>query len=104
MAQQPNYPRRPYSGEALISISRGTLIRLVIVGVGLFVLAIFGFSGTYTVHPATPGIRVTLGNASAKFLAAGFGVKAPFVAGIVPMNVRQRTKGVNADCFSSDLQ
>jgi prohibitin 2 len=101
---QHNFPRRPHSDEALINISGPTLARLIIAGVLLFVIAIIGFSGTYIVQPGTRGIRVTLGKASDKFLPEGFGFKTPFVATVVPINVRQRTKALNADCFSSDLQ
>jgi prohibitin 2 len=103
MAQNP-YPRPPYRDEALINITSATLARMVLAGVVVFLIAVVGFAGTYIVQPGTRGIRVTLGKASDRFLPEGFGVKTPFVTTIVPINVRQRTKTLAADCFSSDLQ
>jgi len=59
---------------------------------------------TYVVEPGTRGIKVTLGKTAGQFLPEGFGFKAPFITTIVPVNVRQRTQAVRAECFSSDLQ
>src|SRR5205085_5372166 len=50
------------------------------------------------------GIAVTLGKAADRFLPEGFGFKTPFITTVVPVNVRQETKTVAAECFSSDLQ
>lgn len=101
---QNNYPRPPYRDEAVINISSAALARIVLAGVLVFIIAVVGFAGTYIVQPGTRGIRVTLGKAADRFVPEGFGVKTPFVTTIVPMNVRQRTKTLAADCFSSDLQ
>lgn len=70
----------------------------------LFVLIVLGSSTSYVVEPGTRGIKVTLGKADDRVLPEGFGFKAPFVTTIVPINIRQRTQAVRADCFSSDLQ
>lgn len=70
----------------------------------VFLLVVLVATATYVVQPGTRGIRVTLGKASDQFLPEGFGFKAPFITSIVPVNVKQKTQGVRADCFSSDLQ
>lgn len=101
---QNNSPRRPYSGEMRVDISSAALVRLVLTGVVVFVVAVIGFAGTYVVQPGTRGIRVTLGKTADRFLPEGFGLKTPLITTIVPINVRQRTKGLQAECFSSDLQ
>jgi prohibitin 2 len=82
-----------------------TLVPKLIGGaVLLFVLIALGSSTTYVVEPGMRGIKVTLGKAADQFLPQGFGFKTPFITTVVPMSVRQRTKSVRADCFSSDLQ
>jgi prohibitin 2 len=78
--------------------------RLIGIAAILFVLAIASSSMTYIVQPGTRGIKVTLGKAADKFLPEGFGFKTPFITSIVPVNVKQKTQVVKADCFSSDLQ
>jgi len=70
----------------------------------VFVAIICLSTSSYVVQPGTRGIKVTLGKAEDKFLPEGFGVKAPFITTIVAVNVRQQTKPVKAECFSSDLQ
>jgi prohibitin 2 len=80
------------------------MLGLIGVAVLVFVLIALSSSTTYVVDPGTRGIKVTLGKAAAGFLHEGFGFKAPFITTIVPVNVRQKTQGVRAECFSSDLQ
>lgn len=80
------------------------LPRLIGAGVLVFVLVILGSATTYMVDPGTRGIKVTLGKTADQFLPEGFGLKAPFITTIVPVNIRQKTMPVKADCFSSDLQ
>jgi prohibitin 2 len=70
----------------------------------LFVIMIAASSSTFVVEPGTRGIKVTLGKVTEEFLPEGFGYKTPFITTIVPVNIRQRTETVSADCFSSDLQ
>ena len=77
---------------------------MVVGAVLVFVFVIVSSSASYVVEPGTRGIKVTLGKAAEQFLPEGFGWKAPFVTTIVPINIRQQTETVKADCFSSDLQ
>lgn len=85
-------------------MDRAFLPKLIGLGVLVFVLIIASSATTYVVEPGTRGIKVTLGKAEDKFLPEGLGFKAPFITTIVPVNVRQRTQTVRAECFSSDLQ
>jgi prohibitin 2 len=85
-------------------MQRAFLPRLIGVAVLLFILIALSSSTTYVVEPGTRGISVTLGKAADRFLPQGFGFKTPFITTIVPMNIRQKTQTVRADCFSSDLQ
>lgn len=85
-------------------MSPSSLNKLIGVGILIFVLVLIASSTTYIIDPGNRGIKVTLGKTSGQFLPEGFGFKAPFVTDIVPINIRQRTRSVRADCFSSDLQ
>jgi prohibitin 2 len=85
-------------------MSRAALARLIGAGVLVFVLVILAATTTYVVQPGTRGIKVTLGKVADEFLPQGFGLKSPFITTIVPVDVRQKTESVRADCFSSDLQ
>lgn len=78
--------------------------RLLGVGALVFLAVLLSSSATYLVEPGTRGIKVTLGKASDQFLPQGFGLKAPMITRIVPVNIQQRTRPVRAECFSSDLQ
>jgi prohibitin 2 len=80
------------------------LPRIILMGVLVFALIIASATCTYVVDPGTRGIKVTLGKTADQFLPEGFGFKAPFVTSIVPVNIRQKTQSVRAECFSSDLQ
>ncbi len=59
---------------------------------------------TYVVEPGFRGVEVTLGKVSEQFKPEGFGTKAPFVSQIVSIPVRQLTRDLPAECYSSDLQ
>ena len=80
------------------------LPKLIGVAVLVFVIVIVGSAMTFVVEPGTRGIKVTLGKAADQFMPEGFGFKAPFITTIVPVNIRQMTQPVKAECFSSDLQ
>jgi prohibitin 2 len=80
------------------------LPKLIGIAVLLFVLIIVSSTATYIVMPGTRGIKVTLGKTAEQFLPEGFGFKTPFITSIVPVNIRQKTQTVRAECFSSDLQ
>jgi prohibitin 2 len=85
-------------------LARAVLPKLIGVGVLVFVFVIASSTATYVVEPGTRGIKVTLGKATDQFLPEGFGFKTPFITSIVPVNIRQKTQGARAECFSSDLQ
>ena len=102
----PPKPNRPWdSGQSAVdALNPNFLAKIIGVGILVFILVVASSSATYIVNPGSRGIKVTLGKASDTFLPEGFGFKAPFVTSIVPVNIRQRTRAVKADCFSSDLQ
>ncbi len=76
------------------------------IGVALlvFALIVLASSGTYVVQPGFRGIAVTLGKVSPQFKTEGFGFKQPFVTHIQQTSVRQQTRPMPAECYSSDLQ
>lgn len=79
-------------------------VRWLGLGLLIAVVVVAASASTYVVQPGFRGIKVTLGKPEPGFLSEGFGLKAPFISSIVNVNVRQQTQGVNAACFSSDLQ
>lgn len=74
------------------------------IGLLLFAVLILLSSGTYLVQPGFRGVEVTLGKVSPEFKPEGFGFKTPFVTEIRPMSIRQRSRSMPAECYSSDLQ
>jgi prohibitin 2 len=80
------------------------LWKVIGAGVLVFILFILMSASSYVIEPGTRGIKITLGKAEDKFLPEGFGWKAPMISRIQPVNVKQRTAMLKADCFSSDLQ
>lgn len=78
--------------------------RIIGAAIAVFVVMLLTAMSTYVVEPGTRGVRITLGRPADQFVPAGFGFKAPLVTRIQPVNVRQRTVAVSADCYSSDLQ
>jgi len=85
-------------------MNRSPLSGAIAVAIVVLVLVVLSSVATYVVQPGTRGIKVPLGKAADQFLQEGFGFKAPFIMTIVPVNVRQKTQPVRAECFSSDLQ
>jgi prohibitin 2 len=81
--------------------SLGKLIGTVIV---ILVLVIAASQATFVVEPGTRGVMVTLGKVSPAALPEGFGTKAPFISHVLPVLVRQQTRDLSAECYSSDLQ
>jgi len=105
MPTPPRNPRPPFrDGLPVSELSRAALARFIGTGVLVFVLVILASTSTYVVEPGQRGIKVTLGKVADQFLPEGFGLKSPFITTIVPVDVRQKTESVRADCFSSDLQ
>lgn len=70
----------------------------------IFVLVIVGGAGTYVVRPGHRGVAVTLGTVAPDFRPEGFGFRKPFVTHIHQISVRQQTRAIAAECYSSDLQ
>ncbi len=81
-----------------------TASRWITAGFTFFAALIILNAASYVIDPGTRGLKVTLGKTQDGFLPEGFGFKTPFITSIVRVNVRQRTRSVTADCFSSDLQ
>jgi len=95
--------RSSYSSGSPSAVPDG-IARLIGVAILIFALIVFAASGTYIVQPGFRGIAVTLGKVSLRFKPEGFGFKQPFVTRIQQMSVRQQTRPMPAECYSSDLQ
>lgn len=78
--------------------------KLISVGVVIIIIAIAVAQATYVVQPGFRGVEVTLGKVSDQFKPEGFGTKSPFVTTVVSIPVRQLTRSLPAECYSSDLQ
>lgn len=81
-----------------------TVSKLIGIAILIFVILIAAASASYVVQPGFRGVEVTLGKVSPVFKGEGFGWKTPFVTTIVPVSIRQQTRELTADCYSSDLQ
>jgi prohibitin 2 len=81
-----------------------TAAKLIGVALLIFVGIIALSSASYIVEPGYRGVEVTLGKVSPLFKTEGFGWKSPFITHIVPVSVRQQTRELTAECYSSDLQ
>lgn len=81
-----------------------TIAKLIGIAIVIFVVVIALSSASFVVEPGYRGVEVTLGKVSPVFKPEGFGWKAPFITHIVPVNIRQQTRELTADCYSSDLQ
>lgn len=70
------------------------------------IVIVFGIisTATYVVQPGFRGVSVTLGKVASDFKPEGFGFKQPLLTRIHPISVRQRTRAMPAECYSSDLQ
>jgi len=80
------------------------IARLVGVAVIIFAVVICASTASFVVQPGYRGVEVTLGKVSPVFKPEGFGFKTPFITTIVHVPVRQQTKPMPAECYSSDLQ
>jgi prohibitin 2 len=70
----------------------------------IFAVIILGYSGTYVVQPGERGVAVTLGSVDPVFKPEGFGFRQPFLTDIKKILIRQQTRPMPAECYSSDLQ
>jgi prohibitin 2 len=85
-------PQQPVSPKSV-----ATIVALVI---GLIVL----WSCFYIVEPGHRGILVTLGKVHTEFAPEGMGFKMPIITTVRHVPIRQQTKSMPAECYSSDLQ
>ncbi len=86
------------------SMHPSTLGKLIGTVILILVLVIAASQATYVVQPGTRGVLVTLGKVSPAPLAEGFGTKAPFISHVQTVVMRQQTRNLPAECYSSDLQ
>src|SRR5438309_1295868 len=101
---RPRNPPLAAPSAPASAMNQSLLPRVIGIGVLVFAFIVVSATMTYVVEPGTRGVKVTLGKTTDRFLPEGFGFKAPFITTIVPVNVRQKTQAVSAECFSSDLQ
>lgn len=78
--------------------------KLVGFGIIIIVLVLAAAQSTYVIDPGYRGVQVTLGKVSEQFKPEGFGTKSPFVSHVLPVLVRQQTRELSSECYSSDLQ
>ena len=95
---------RAFGGERDGDIDPRAIKRMVGIAILLFVIVVLASSATYVVQPGSRGVAVTLGTVSPDFKPEGFGLKKPFITQIQPISIRQRTRPMPAECYSSDLQ
>jgi prohibitin 2 len=86
-----------------ISLPPG-LGRLFGIAILIFVVVILLATATYVVQPGNRGVAVTLGKVSPEFKSEGFGFREPFITHIEQISIRQQTRSMPAECYSSDLQ
>ena len=70
----------------------------------VFVAIIVASTCSYVVQPGFRGVAVTLGKVSPDFKIEGFGLKQPFLTHVHQLSIRQQTRSMPAECYSSDLQ
>ncbi len=95
---------RHSSQPPTITIDPAPLLRTAGLALIAFVVIVLLSSGTYIVPPGFRGVEVTLGKVTPDFKPEGFGFKSPFITHIQPVSVRQQTRSIPAECYSSDLQ
>lgn len=95
---------REFGGARDGDIDPRLLKRLLGGALLLFATIIIAASATYVVQPGSRGVAVTLGTVSPDFKPEGFGLKQPFVTHIQQISIRQQTRRMPAECYSSDLQ
>jgi prohibitin 2 len=87
-----------------INFNPKAFLRPVGFAVLILIVIIIASAGTYIVQPGFRGIEVTLGKVTPAFKSEGFGFKTPFITHIQPVSIRQQTRLMQAECYSSDLQ
>jgi prohibitin 2 len=83
-----------------------TGIGILVVG-GIFAL-VFGliiiFGSWFIVSPGERAIKITLGKADSNFVSDGFHTKMPLLTSVEKTIIRQQTREMVAEVYSSDLQ
>ena len=95
---------RGYGGARDGELDPAVIKRMVGIAILVFAVVILASAGTYVVQPGTRGVAVTLGTVSPEFKPEGFGIKKPFITHVYPISIRQQTRPMPAECYSSDLQ
>lgn len=69
-------------------------------------LTVLGLSscGCTIVDPGTRGVKVSLGEVNPQAFPEGLTWHAPLITSIHEVSVQQQTKGMDAECYSADLQ
>lgn len=70
----------------------------------VFVAVVILSASTYVVQPGHRGVAVTLGRVAPDFRPEGLGFRQPFLTHVEQVSVRQQTRSLPAECYSSDLQ
>jgi len=96
--------RRDFDTARVVEIDPQSLARWIGAAILVFVVVLLASSATYVVQPGFRGVVVTLGKVAPQFKPEGFGFKQPFITHIVPLSIRQQTRPMPAECYSSDLQ
>ncbi|MDD5305809.1 MAG: prohibitin family protein [Deltaproteobacteria bacterium] len=92
------------SMQGRFEVSSHRVAKFIAIAIAIFILLILGFASTYIVEPGHRGVLVTMGKVSPGFRQEGFGFKSPFITTVVPVSIRQQTREMKAECYSSDLQ
>ena len=79
-------------------------LKSITIAIAAFVAFIFIFTSYYVVPPGNRAVLVTLGKVSPAFAPEGLGFKIPLITTVVPVSVRQQTRTVKTECYSSDMQ
>lgn len=95
---------QPFNGSRDGDLDPRVVKRLLGVAILVFAGVILASQATYVVQPGTRGVEVTLGTVSPDFKPEGFALKQPFITSILPISIRQQTRPMPAECYSSDLQ
>ncbi len=96
--------RPDFDRSRVVEIDPRSIARLIGAGILVFIVVLLASSATYVVQPGFRGVAVTLGKVSKEFKPEGFGFKQPFITRILPLTIRQQTRPMPAECYSSDLQ
>jgi prohibitin 2 len=79
-------------------------LRFIVIAITAVIATVFIVASYYVVQPGHRGVLVTLGKVSPNFAPEGPGFKIPFMTSVVPVSIRQQTKTLRTECYSSDLQ